>query len=81
MSNNMIRKCGSSWAYCDGECTSCETNNTTTSNHSAQINIGSLCSNNVYIVGERKPNTDHFGVAGANRISEAVERTKQYIKE
>lgn len=80
MSDNMIHQCGSSWAYCDGECTSCEKNNTTTSNHSAQINIGRLYSNNVYIVGEQKPNTDHLGVADARRIAEAVERTSKYIK-
>ena len=34
--------------------------------------------NNAYIVGEEKPEAKNVGVANADRIAEAVERTKKY---
>lgn len=34
--------------------------------------------NNVYIVGEKRPEAANVGVANTNRIAEAVERTKKY---
>jgi hypothetical protein len=36
--------------------------------------------NNAYIVGEEKPEAKNVGVANADRIAEAVERTKKYVK-
>lgn len=42
---------------------------------------GSTIRDNVYIVGKEKTDTDKLPKADANRIAEAVERTKKYLKE
>ena len=36
--------------------------------------------NGVYIVGKERPEAENVGVANADRIAEAVERTKKYLR-
>ena len=76
-----IRQCGSSLAYCDGNCGACTGSRIETSDHVEPINLNCYYSNGVYIVGVEKPGAKDIGVANAKRIAEAVERTKKYLKE
>lgn len=81
-----VRQCGPSWAYCDGNCGSCTGSSVETSDHTEPVRLDYYYSsatghNGVYIVGKQKECPDGYGVANAERIAEAVERTKKYIKE
>lgn len=78
MSDN-VRKCGSGWAYCDGECNVCMEPNMITTNHTDDYCMANNINGYVYVI----DNTDSLNEyrVDANSISEAIERTKSYIKE
>jgi hypothetical protein len=79
MADKMIHQCGSSWAYCDGECKSClETSFITTSN-TYDYCMTNNANGYVYVI-DNVDNLNEYGV-DSNRIVEAVERTKKYLKE
>ena len=79
MADKMIHQCGSSWAYCDGECKSCKEHNFITTNHTYDYCMANNTNCYVYVI----DNTDNLNEhrVDASSISEAVERTKKYIKE
>ena len=75
-----IRQCGyNNWVYCDGDCGVCMGQKIETTDHTEPIRLD--YSNGVYIFGKQKPVEDGYGVANADRIAEAVERTRKYLKE
>ena len=78
MADNMIRKCGSGWAYCDGECNVCIEMNIVTTNNTCDSCMANNINGYVYDVENIDSLKEHK--ADANRIAEAVERTKQYEK-
>lgn len=81
-----VRRCGPSFAYCDGNCGACACCRIETSDHTEPVRLDYYYSsttghNGVYIFGKQKQVEDGYGVASTDRIAEAVERTKKYIKE
>lgn len=75
----MVRKCGSGWAYCNGECNVCMEPNIITTNHTGDFCMANNTNSYVYMV----DNTDNLKghQDNSNRINEAVERMRKYIKE
>ena len=77
-----VRRCGSSWAYCDGNCGICTSSKIETSDHTEPVRLDYYYSTDtghggVYIFGKQKQCPDDYGVADANRIAEARERTEK----
>ena len=79
MEDNMIRKCGSGWAYCNGECNVCMEPNIIATNRTYDHCMVNNINGYVYIVDNTDRLKEHK--ASAERIAEAIERTKKYIKE
>ena len=79
MADNMVRKCGSSWAYCDGECNACMEPNIITTNHTYDYCMANNINGYVYVIDNTDRLSEHR--ADVNRISEAIERIKPYLKE
>lgn len=79
MDNQMVRKCGSGWAYCDGECNVCMEANIIITNRTDDCCMANNTNGYVYFVDNIDSLKEYK--ADANRIAEAVERTKNYTKE
>ena len=79
MADKMIHNCGTGWAYCDGECKSCKEPNFITTNHAYDYCMANNAGGYVYMI-DNTDDSNEYRV-NADRIAEAVERTKKYIKE
>lgn len=79
MEDNVIRQCGSGWAYCNGDCKSCREPRVIASNHTTTSD--DFCMANgingyVYFVDDVDKLKEH--IANAKIVADAVERTNKY---